>query len=226
MFNNAFTSILSNGEFTGATLTLSTAVALACGLIIALSYMMKNRCSKSFATTLVLLPAIVELVIILVNGNIGAGVAVAGAFSLVRFRSAAGKGQEITSIFLSMAVGLATGMGYVGVALMFTILICAVSYVLNIVHFGQENGSIRVLHITVPENLDYEGRFEDLFSKYLKTYEYESVKTTNMGSLYKITLNVTLKDKVSTKEFLDELRTRNGNLDISLQRTIEAVDAL
>lgn len=226
MFNSVFTSILSNGEFTGATLAASTVVALACGLIIALSYMMKNRCSKSFATTLVLLPAIVELVIILVNGNIGAGVAVAGAFSLVRFRSAAGKGQEITSIFLSMAVGLATGMGYVGVALMFTILICAVSYVLNIVHFGQENGSIRVLHITVPENLDYEGRFEDLFSKYLKTYEYESVKTTNMGSLYKITLNVTLKDKVSTKEFLDELRTRNGNLDISLQRTIEAVDAL
>ena len=226
MFNNAFASILSNGEFTGTTLAVSTAVAIACGLIIALSYMMKNRCSKSFAITLVLLPAIVELVIILVNGNIGAGVAVAGAFSLVRFRSAAGKGQEITSIFLSMAVGLATGMGYVGVALMFTILICAVSYVLNLVRFGQENDSVRMLHITVPENLDYEGRFEDLFEKYLKTYEYESVKTTNMGSLYKITLNVALKDKVSTKEFLDELRTRNGNLDISLQRTIEAVDAL
>lgn len=226
MFNNAFASILSNGEFTGTTLAVSTAVAIACGLIIALSYMMKNRCSKSFAITLVLLPAIVELVIILVNGNIGAGVAVAGAFSLVRFRSAAGKGQEITSIFLSMAVGLATGMGYVGVALMFTILICAVSYVLNLVRFGQENDSVRMLHITVPENLDYEGRFDDLFEKYLKTYEYESVKTTNMGSLYKITLNVALKDKVSTKEFLDELRTRNGNLDISLQRTIEAVDAL
>ena len=105
-------------------------------------------------------------------------------------------------------------------------MICAVSYVLNLVHFGQENDSIRVLHITIPENLDYEGRFEDLFAKYLKTYEFESVKTTNMGSLYKITLNVALKDKVSAKEFLDELRTRNGNLEISLQRTIEAVDAL
>ncbi len=226
MLNSLFSSIIANGEFTGVTLAISTAVALACGLIIALSYIMKNRCSRSFAITLVLLPAIVELVIMLVNGNVGTGVAVAGAFSLVRFRSAAGKGQEIASIFLSMAVGLATGMGYVGIAFLFTILICAVSYVLTLVRFGQDNDSIRVLHITVPETLDYEGRFEDFFAKYLKTYEYESVKTSNMGSLYKITLNVSLKENVSTKEFLDELRTRNGNLDISLQRAVEAVDTL
>ncbi len=226
MFNSVFTSILSNGEFTGGTLLITTAVALICGLIIAFSYMMKNKCSQSFALSLVLLPAIVELVIILVNGNIGAGVAVAGAFSLVRFRSAAGKGQEITSIFLAMAVGLATGMGYVGVALGFTIFICVITYLLNLLHFGQNNDSVRALHITVPENLDYEGRFEDLFTKYLKTYEYQSVKTTNMGSLYKISLDVTLKDGISTKEFLDEIRTRNGNLDISLQRPTEAADAL
>ena len=226
MFNSVFTSIINNGEFTGLTFAISTATALICGLIIAASYMIKNRCSQSSAVTLVLLPAIVELVIILVNGNIGAGVAVAGAFSLVRFRSAAGRGQEITSIFLSMAVGLATGMGYVGVAILFTVFICAVSFILNLIRFGQDNDSVRVLHITVPENLDYEGRFEDLFARYLKTYEYESVKTTNMGSLYKLTLNVTLKDKVSTREFLDELRTRNGNLDISLQRAAETADAL
>lgn len=226
MFNNIFNSIITNGSFTGGTLIAATAIALLCGLIIAVTYMVRNKCSQSFAVTLVLLPAIVELVIILVNGNIGAGVAVAGAFSLVRFRSAAGKGQEITGIFLAMAAGLATGMGYVGVAVLFTILICAASLMLNLTHFGQNNDSVRVLHITVPENLDYEGRFDDLFGKYLKTYEYESVKTTNMGSLYKLTLNVTLKDKVSTKEFMDELRTRNGNLDISLQRATQVVDAL
>ncbi|WP_026506717.1 DUF4956 domain-containing protein [Butyrivibrio sp. MC2013] len=226
MFNSFFTSIISNGEFTGATLLIATAVALICGLIIAASYIMKNKCSQSYALTLVLLPAIVELVIILVNGNIGAGVAVAGAFSLVRFRSVAGKGQEITSIFLAMAVGLATGMGYVGVALGFTILISVIAYILNMLHFGQDNDSVRALHITVPENLDYEGRFEDLFTKYLKSFEYKSVKTTNMGSLYKISIDVILKEGISTKEFLDELRTRNGNLDISLQRPAESADAL
>ena len=226
MFNSAFTSIITDGVFTGGTFITATAVSLLCGMIIAVSYMAKNRCSQSFAITLVLLPAIVELVIILVNGNIGAGVAVAGAFSLVRFRSAAGKGQEITGVFLAMAAGLAAGMGYVGVALMFTILICAVSFVLGILRFGQGNDSVRVLHITVPENLDYEGRFEDIFSEYLKTWEYASVKTTNMGSLYKLSLNVTMKDKASTKEFLDALRTRNGNLDISLQRPTENTEAL
>ncbi|MCR4796956.1 MAG: DUF4956 domain-containing protein [Lachnospiraceae bacterium] len=226
MFNSFFTSIISDGAFTGGTLAIATIVSLLCGLIIAKSYMIKNRCSQSFAITLVLLPAVVELVIILVNGNIGAGVAVAGAFSLVRFRSAAGRGQEITSIFLAMAVGLASGMGFVGVALMFTLLICIVSNILNIIRFGRDNESARILHITVPENLDYEGRFEDLFEKYLRSYEYESVKTTNMGSLYKLTLNVALKDGISSKEFIDSLRTRNGNLDISLQREIEAADAL
>ncbi len=226
MFNMIFSSIISNGDFNGQTLLISTAAALLCGLIISLSYMSKNRCTKSLAITLVLLPAIVELVIILVNGNIGAGVAVAGAFSLVRFRSAAGKGQEITSIFLAMATGLATGMGYVGVAVVFTILICALSYVLSVTKFGEGSASARILHITVPENLDFEGRFDDLFDKYLRSYEYESVKTSNMGSLYKLTLLVTLKEDTVVKTFLDEIRTRNGNLDISLQREAEVTDSL
>ena len=226
MIDKLFTSIIANGQFTGGAFLKTTVVALLCGLIIAVSYMIKNKCSQSFAVTLVLLPAIVELVIILVNGNIGAGIAVAGAFSLVRFRSVEGNGREITSVFLAMAVGLATGMGYVGIAILFTILICAILFILNTLNFGQEKSKGRVLNITVPENLDFEGKFEDIFDKYLVDYDYISVRTTNMGSLYKLSIEVNLKDGASVKEFLDELRTRNGNLDISLQRPTKTTEGL
>ena len=203
-----------------------TLTSLVCGFIIAAGYSVRNKCSRSFAITLIMLPAIVELVIILVNGNIGAGVAVAGAFSLVRFRSAPGRGQEITSIFLSMAVGLATGMGYIGVAVFFTIIISVINVILNMTGFASAGESQRILKISVPENLDFEGKFEDIFEKYLSSYTYEEVKTSNMGSLYKITLSVVLKAGVSTKAMIDEIRTRNGNLDISLGRQIENTDSL
>ena len=226
MLSNIFTSIITNGTFTGAQLGIATVTSLICGLIIAGTYSVKNRCSRSFAVTLVLLPAIVELVIILVNGNIGAGVAVAGAFSLVRFRSAPGKGQEITSIFLAMAVGLATGMGYVGVAVLFSVVVSLINLLLNVLKFGEAGDNFRTLKITVPENLDYEGKFEDIFGKYLFSYTFDEVKTSNMGSLYKITLSVVMKPNISSKDFLDELRTRNGNLDISLGRRIDSMDTL
>ena len=226
MFNNIFSSIITDGIFTGTEFAVSTITAIICGFIIAGTYMVKNRYSKSFVVTLVLLPSIVELVIILVNGNIGAGVAVAGAFSLVRFRSAPGRGQEITSIFLAMAVGLATGMGYIGIAILFTVMITVINLLLNVLNFGTDSRGSRILRITVPEDLDYEGRFEDLFTKYLREYDYDEIKTTNMGSLYKLTLSVILKEGISTKEFIDELRTRNGNLDISLGRQIDNMDTL
>ena len=226
MLNNLFTSIITNGSFTGSEFAAATIASIVCGVIIAVTYMVKNKCSKSFVITLILLPAIVELVIILVNGNIGTGVAVAGAFSLVRFRSAPGRGQEITSIFLAMDVGLATGMGYIGVALIFTVLIAVLNLIFNLSGFGKSDESSRTLKITVPENLDYEGKFEDIFDKYLNSYSYEEIKTSNMGSLYKLTLSVVLKADTSTKKFIDELRTRNGNLDISLGRQVEDMESL
>ena len=226
MFDNIFSSILTNGTFTGSELALSTLAALVCGLIIAGTFTVKNRCSRSFLITLALLPSIVELVIILVNGNIGAGVAVAGAFSLVRFRSAPGRGQEITGIFLAMAAGLATGMGYVGVAILFSLIVSGLNLLLNVFGFGSDAKGMQTLKITVPENLDYEGKFDDIFKRYLKAYTYDEVRTTNMGSLYRITLSVLLKDNVSTREFIDELRTGNGNLDISLGRMVDSIDSL
>jgi uncharacterized membrane protein YhiD involved in acid resistance len=226
MLNNIFTSIITNGTFTASQFMLTTLTSLICGLVIAVAYSIKKRCTKSFFITLTLLPAIVELVIILVNGNIGAGVAVAGAFSLVRFRSAPGRGQEITSIFLAMAVGLATGMGYVGIAITFAVLISVINLVMNLISPGFAEDSHRTLKIIVPENLDYEGKFEDIFDKYLYSYTYEEVKTSNMGSLYKLTLSVVLKNGISTKNLLDELRTRNGNLDISLGRQVDNYESL
>ena len=226
MFNDIFSSVMTNGAFTGMGFTISTLTAFVCGFIIAVTYMKNNSYSKSFLITLILLPAIVELVIILVNGNIGAGVAVAGAFSLVRFRSVPGRGQEITAIFLTMAVGLATGMGYIGIAILFTIIVSAVNILLNSLNLGDDSRGTKILRITVPENLDYEGKFDSVLKKHLKSYTYDEIRTTNMGSLYKITLSVVMKENASSRELLDELRAGNGNLDISLGRMLDNADSL
>ena len=226
MFDRLFATILTDGTFTGSAFGIATVMAFICGLVIAGAYRIRNRYSKSFMITLVVLPAIVELVIMLVNGNLGAGVAAAGAFSLVRFRSAPGRGQEIAGIFLAMAVGLACGMGYIGIAAVFSVAVSGLQLLLGLTRFGAEDKSIRRLRITVPENLDFEGRFETVFRKYLKEFTYDEVKTANMGSIYKLTLSVTLKEGASSRKMLDELRTLNGNLEISLGRMIEAPDAL
>ena len=226
MLSTLVQSIITGGELTATVFAEITFAALMCGLIIAGAYMIKNKYSRSFVITLVLLPAIVELVIVLVNGNIGAGVAVAGAFSLVRFRSAPGKGQEITSIFLAMAVGLALGMGYIGIAVTFSVIIAGINLLLNVIGFGGRENVERMLRITVPENLDYENRFDDIFTKYLDSYDYEEVKTVNMGSLYKISLKVVMKNGASVKEMMDEIRKRNGNLEISMGRPVTAQESL
>ena len=166
------------------------------------------------------------LVIVLVNGNVGTGVAVAGAFSLVRFRSAPGRGQEITSIFLAMTVGLALGMGYLGIAILFAVVIAGINLMLNISSFGGKENEERVLKIVVPENLDFEDRFDDIFKKYLDSYAFDEVKTTNMGSLYKLSLKVIVKSGASVKDMMDEIRKRNGNLEISLGRPVTVQETL
>lgn len=201
-------------EITISSFLICTAASLGLGICIALLGMFKTRCTQSLAVTLVILPAVVQIIIMLVNGNIGAGVAVAGTFSLVRFRSAPGTAREIGSIFLAMAVGLATGMGYVLLAFIFFAVIAAVFVLLTVINFGQASASERVLKITIPENLDYDGLFDDLFQQYLKTYSLDRVKTSNMGMLYELQYNIILKDDKLPKQFLDEIRCRNGNLNI------------
>lgn len=205
-------SILGS-ELTLVSFLICTAVSLLLGVGTALVSMYRSRTTQSFAVTLAILPAVVQLVIMLVNGNLGAGVAVAGAFGLVRFRSAPGTAKEIGALFLAMAIGLATGMGYVGLAVIAFVIVAAMM-LLTAVNFGGANEHERELKITIPESLDYDGLFDDLFEKYTKSCVLERVKTSNMGTLYELTYRVILPDGNAPKAFLDELRCRNGNLNI------------
>lgn len=188
------------------------------GVALALLYMYKNKYTQSFVVTLAMLPVVVQLVITLVNGNLGAGVAVAGTFSLVRFRSAPGTAKEIIMIFLAMAIGLATGMGYALLAVIFFVISALFLLVLTLSNFGAGKENERELKITIAESLDYEGLFDDLLDKYTSSYELDKVKTSNMGTLYELQYRVVLKDDGVPKEFMDALRCRNGNLNISCGR--------
>ena len=189
-------------------------MSLAIGMFLALIYDRK-LCSRSFLVTLALLPAVVCVVIMMVNGNVGAGVAVAGAFSLVRFRSVPGTAREIATLFLAMAAGLICGMGYLGFALLFSLILGLVIYGLNNFAFPQKHPQ-KILRITIPEDLNYSDVFDDIFTSYTSTYNLVSVKTSNMGSLFKLQYHVTLKDDTTEKAFIDALRCRNGNLEIAL----------
>lgn len=210
-------SILSNG--TAASIAVNefficTAVSILLGLGLAWIHSYQNRLSQNFLLTLTLLPVIVQVVIMLVNGNLGTGVAVMGAFSLVRFRSAPGTSREISSIFLAMAMGLAAGMGYIGVAVLLLLIVGGVT--IAVVRFSDGKGSAaeRELKITIPENLDYQGIFDDLFDIYTRRAQLMRVRTVNMGSLYELQYRVELSNAAKEKEFLDQLRCRNGNLGI------------
>lgn len=214
VFDTTSQSALSVGSF-----LLCVSVSLVIGLILTAVYSHKSSSSQSFLVTLALLPAVVCVVIMMVNGNVGAGVAVAGAFSLVRFRSAPGTAREIGAIFIAMAAGLITGMGYLAYALLFVVILGAMNFLYETVGGIKKGaGQGKTLHITIPENLDYAEVFDEAFAEFTAKHEMVNVKTTNMGSLFKLTYNVELKENVSEKAFIDKLRCRNGNLEIVLAR--------
>ena len=214
VFDNGLTQMISVGDF-----LLCLGISLLLGLIMTAAYMFKNEYTKSFLLTLALLPAVVCVVIMMVNGNIGAGVAVAGAFSLVRFRSAPGSAKEIVTIFLAMGTGLIAGMGYLGFAVLFTVVMCVMLLVYNFaVDTAMGQATNKTLKITIPEDLDYSGAFDDIFAEYTKKYELVKVKTTNMGSMFRLTYNVTLKDAAKEKQMIDRIRERNGNLEIMISK--------
>lgn len=218
---NIFSSVLSDqstASFTEGSFFLCLGASIVFGIVIALVYAFRNSASKSFVMTLALLPAIVQVVIMLVNGSIGAGIAVMGAFNLVRFRSVPGSAKEICSIFLAMAVGLATGMGYLLLAAVLVVVICAIQLIFSFVKIGDNASVKKELRITIPESLDYTGVFDELFEQYTKSSELIEVKTSNMGSLYKLRYIIVLKDLKTEKQFMDDLRCRNGNLEISCCR--------
>lgn len=208
MFNSIITVPITLTQFVICILT-----ALVLGVLASVVFTLKNSHSGSLAMSIALLPAVVAVVIMLVNGNVGAGLAVAGTFALVRFRSVQGSAREITGLFFAVSLGLACGMGYVALAVVFFVMFSAALLLLTAVHFG-ESGGARQLKITIPENLEYEGLFDDLFEKYTTSHELIRVRTTNMGTLYELTYNINLKDRNISKKFVDELRCRNGNLNI------------
>ncbi|MBQ9743819.1 MAG: DUF4956 domain-containing protein [Clostridia bacterium] len=199
--------------------------ALACGIILALAYTYKSRYTKSFLMTICILPAVVCTVIMMVNGNIGTGVAVAGAFSLVRFRSTPGSAKEICTIFIAMGAGLISGMGYLAYAILFSILLSVITVVFKAIKIGKVKENTKVLLITVPEDLNYDTAFDEILKNYTKSYELFTVKTSNLGSLFKLKYLVDMKSGVSEKEMIDEIRCRNGNLEIRLS-TQELSDEL
>ncbi len=215
IFDSDLTNVISMSDF-----LLCIGTALIIGLIFAGMYMFRTRCSKGFVVTLALLPATVCMVIMMVNGNVGAGVAVAGAFSLVRFRSAPGTAKEIGAIFLAMAAGLITGMGYLGYAVLFSVIMAVIFIIYTEFERRSSNkGDLyRTLHITIPEDLDYDEVFDEIFKDYLSAYELTQVKTTNMGSMFRLTYNITLSRNASLNEMINKLRCRNGNLEITVSK--------
>ena len=221
MLNQLITDSVINGVVTLPSFLICVLAALALGLLTALVFTAYSFHTGSLTISLALLPPVVAVVIMLVNGNVGAGLAVAGTFALVRFRSVPGSAREITGLFMSVALGLACGMGYVGLAALFFLVMAAAVLILGRLRFGEGSRANRQLKITIPENLDYETLFDDLFEKYTLSHELVRVKTSNMGTLYELCYEVRLKEAGISKAFLDEIRCRNGNLTVICGREKE-----
>ena len=217
MSNDLYTTLMGNTTVSYTGFLLPVLAALFLGIVFAMAYMYRARRSRSFIATLAILPAVVCVVIMAVNGNIGAGVAVAGTFSLVRFRSAPGTAKEITAIFIAMAGGLLCGMGFLIYAAIFILIMSFVLVLYSLIGFGEEDNSLRKsLRIAVPENVDYGKEFDEVFSEYTTSHRLISAKTAGMGSVFKLSYDITLKDDSSEKALIDALRCRNGNLEIQM----------
>ncbi|EKU16299.1 hypothetical protein D593_1918 [Streptococcus intermedius BA1] len=220
MFDQLFNDVFTGTTINPVSVFGAIGIALVLGLILAKVYQYKTIYSKSFMMTLVMLPTLIAIVIFLVNGSLGAGVAVMGAFSLIRFRSAPGGAKELLAIFLAMTIGIAVGMGYLIFASVFTIIMSVVMLLLETVNFGQMKHSMRQVTVVIPESLDYEMVFDDIFQKATNYVELANVKTSDMGSLFKIKYIVQLNGTMTEKELMDALRTRNGNLEIAISRYV------
>lgn len=221
MFDAETTTVISIENF-----LICIGCALALGLFLSFAYAYKSRHTSSFILTMAIIPAIVCVVIMMVNGNIGAGVAVAGTFSLVRFRSVPGSAREIAAIFLAMAAGLICGMGYLGYATLFSVIMGLGMMIFSAVNLGGKSEEERTLIISIPENMDFADAFDDMFDRYTAKADLYEVKSTNMGSLFKLTYKVMMKDIAQSKAMIDEIRTRNGNLDVALVRATDGEEML
>lgn len=203
--------------FTNTLIIIAASIAL--GVIISLVYIKthkKEGYAPSFTITLIMLPVIISIIILLVGNNVARAFSLAGAFSIIRFRSAPGDPKDISYVFFTLAVGLACGMGYIGYATIFTIVLCGVMVVLDMIKFATPSSNSMQLKIIVPENLNYEELFDDILTEYTSSWKMERVKTKEFGALFELTYRVNIKKDASRKDFIDELRCKNGNLNISL----------
>lgn len=221
--SSIFSSVLT-GSFSVGQYLLCLLFAGLCGAISALALGRESTSSRSFLISLVVLPIIVTTVILMVNGNVGTGIAVAGAFSLVRFRSAAGRARDISAIFLVMTAGIACAAGYVAIALLFTLIASGLILLLSRVPMSCER--FAALHVTVPESIHFADAFDDLFEQYTKSWKLVKAKTSNMGSLYKLDYKIEMREPDRLQEFLDALRCRNGNLEIAILNDTERGEEL
>ena len=201
-------------------------VGIVLGIIISITHKLTTKTTPHFLVTLAILPVLVQVVILLINGNLGTSLAVAGAFSLIRFRSMPGNSKEIISVFWSMAIGLALGMGYVTLAVIITAIVAVLMFIFSKFTDKLSNGTERKLKIVIPENLDYEEVFEDVFKKYTNKVELIKTKTTNMGSMYELNYMISMKKDVKEKEFMDEIRVRNGNMLVMIGRIMQGEEEL
>ena len=210
---NIFSSIFT-GSLTLVQFLLAIVSSMIMGLILSVVFMHKNTYTRSFITALVLIPAVETVVIMLVNDNLGVGLSVAGSFALIRFRSVKGNAKELVAVFIAMTIGIICGTGYVALAGVFTLLLCSVMLALTLTGFGKISENNRYLKITIPESLNYDEVFADILDKYTDSYELESIKTLTLGSLFRVEYSINMKDSTKVKAMIDELRTRNGNLEI------------
>lgn len=218
MNQHVFSSILSDSFTLGDTLSVIFS-AIILGLVVSFVYMKTHKeegYSASFVVTLIMLPAIIAMIILLVGNNVARAFSLAGAFSLIRFRSAPGTAKDIAYVFFTLAVGLACGMGYIVYAAIFAIILCILMVVLTFVKYGSPKHTPMTVKITIPENLNFQGVFDEVFENYTQSYRLIRVKTTDFGALFELVYHIQLDDDKSQKEFIDNLRCRNGNLNITL----------
>lgn len=214
MLNQPFKSIIELGEVTVGDFLICSAVSLLLGLFIGIVSILIGKKSKSISVSLTVIPFITQVLIMIVNGNIGVGIGVAGAFSLIRYRSNPGTASDILMLFISMTTGLVIGVGYIWLSVIFTVIAIAAYAIVSFIGLGKAKPGLRELKITIPEGLNYPHIFDDLFEKYTKSCELIRVRTTNMGSMYQLTYHIALSNTDLEKEMIDDIRCRNGNLDI------------
>jgi hypothetical protein len=219
MFESIFGTAVTDTAASPDSFLISMAVALLTGILVSMVYIKTHKTgtpTQSFALTLVILPVVITVIILLVGNSVSRAFSLAGAFAIIRFRSAPGDPKDITYVLFTMAIGLALGMGYLLYGVVIALILCCVMIVLHLVKFGQGSQSQRILRIMMPENLDYCGVFDDIFERYTKHYQRVRVRTVDLGSLYEVQYVISVSNNMNEKAFIDELRCRNGNLNITL----------